>query len=145
MGETVLIITEDGQARRAAETLLRAAGLAVLLARDAAAACDILTCEGAAIVVLDLTFPQTKGFEVLRRLRGRFETRVPLAQPGVIVLSDWTESAVERLAVGLGADAFLRKPVAARELLATVQQLMRGGSSARPAAPAADAADAAWL
>lgn len=113
MGDSILIVGGDA----GTETFLRTRGLHVLSAIDAAAACDILSCEGVAVVVLDLTFPDTKGFEILRRLRGRFETRVLPAQPRVVVLADWTESAIERLAVGLGADVFLRKPVALPELL----------------------------
>jgi len=112
-----ILIVGSASGASAAEPFLRACGTHVLLATDAGAACDILACEGAAVVVLDLTFPDTKGFEILRRLRGRFETRLLPTQPRVVVLADWTESAIEHLAVGLGADVFLRKPVAPRELL----------------------------
>jgi CheY-like chemotaxis protein len=122
--DTVLIVGTDVNARTTAETLLRARGLHTLSATDATDACDILSCEGAAVVVLDLTFPDTKGFEVLRRLRGRFETRALPTQPSVVVVADWPESAVERLAVGLGADAFLRKPVAPDEFLSAVERFL---------------------
>jgi len=39
-------------------------------------------------------------------------------------MADWAESAVERLAVGLGADVFLRKPIAPRVLLTIVERLV---------------------
>lgn len=124
MKDSILIVGDDVKRRRAAATLLQLRGMHVLSAADATVACDILSCEGAAVVVLDLTFPDTKGFEVLRRLRGRFETRVLPTQPRVVVLADWPESAVERLAVGLGADAFLSKPVAPREFLRVIEQFL---------------------
>jgi DNA-binding response OmpR family regulator len=123
MKDTVLILGQDAQARLISRTLLRARNLHVLAIADATQACDLICCEGAAVVVLDLTFPDTKGLEVLRRLRGRFETRTLPMQPRVIVVADWAESALERLAVGLGADAFLRKPVAPRDLVAVVDRL----------------------
>ena len=122
MKDTVLIVGRDANARTIARTL-RARGLHIRSITDALEACDVICCEGAAVVVLDLTFPDTKGLEVLRRIRGRFETRVLPTQPRVIVMADWTESAVERLAIGLGADVFLPKPVVSRNLLAVVDQL----------------------
>jgi DNA-binding response OmpR family regulator len=124
MKDTVLIVGEDANARAIAETLRWAGNLHALWTTDATEACDIICCEGAAVVVLDLTFPDTKGLELLRRLRGRFETRILPTQPHVIVVADWGESAVERLAVGLGADVFLRKPLAPRELLACIDQMV---------------------
>ena len=133
MKDSILIVGDDVNRRSAAATLLHLRGMHVLSATDATAACDILSCEGAAVVVLDLTFPDTKGFEVLRRLRGRFETRVLPTQPRVVVLADWAESAVERLAVGLGADAFVRKPVAPRELLSAIEQFLPPADTPRAA------------
>jgi len=130
MKDTVLIVGRDANARAVARTL-RARGLHILSLTDAMEACDVICCEGAAAVVLDLTFPDTNGLEVLRRLRGRFETRILPTQPRVIVMADWTESAVERLAVGLGADAFLRKPVVPRRLIAVLDRLL---AAAAPAA-----------
>ena len=138
MRDSVLIVGDDLTGRSASETLLRLHGIHVLSAPSAATACDMLSCEGAAVVVLDLTFPDTKGFEVLRRLRGRFETRVLPTQPRVVVMADWTESAIERLAVGLGADTFLRKPVAPRELLSAVERFLPAMDEA-PAALAVNA------
>ena len=102
MKDTVLIVGRDAHARAIARTLLWARNLHVLSTTDPTEACDVICCEGASVVVLDLTFPDTKGLELLRRLRGRFETRVLPAQPRVIVVADWGESAVERLALGLG-------------------------------------------
>src|SRR5258708_6449446 len=83
MTDTVLIIDEDANARIIAETLLRTRGLHVLAATDATQACDIICCEEVAVVVLALTVADTRGLEVLRRLRGRFETRMLPTQPRV--------------------------------------------------------------
>ena len=124
MKNTVLIVGESVSAGSSTDASLRARGLHILRTMDATEACDILCCEGAAVVVLDVTFPDTRGFEVLRRLRGRFETRILPSQPSVVVMADWAESAVERLAVGLGADVFLRKPITPREFVTVVERLV---------------------
>jgi len=91
---------------------------------DPTEGCDILACEGALVVVLDLTFPETRGLDLLRRLHGRFETRLLLTQPSVVVMTDWFESAVEHLAVDLGAVTFLRKPVSPGDFLSAVERLL---------------------
>ncbi len=122
MENTILVIDEDANARIIAETLLRARGLHVLAVTDAVEACDILCCEGAAVVVLGL-LPGTRGVEILRRLRGRFATQTFRTEPRIVVMADWAEPAVERLAFALGADAFLRKPLAPGEFLTVVEQL----------------------
>ena len=123
MKDTVLIVGDDANARLIASTLVGSRNAHVLRITDPTEACDVMCCEGAAVVVLDLTFTGTKGLELLRRLRGRFDTRLLPTQPHVIVVADWVESAVERLAVGLGASAFLRKPVTAHDLLAVFNDL----------------------
>jgi CheY-like chemotaxis protein len=129
MTDTVLIVDEDVNARIIAETLLRSRGLHVLAATDAAAACDIMCCEGVAVVVLALALADTRGLEVLRRLRGRFETRTLPTQPRVVVVADWAEPAVERLAVGLGADAVLRRPLSPAEFIHLIERLVAENSS----------------
>jgi two-component system, OmpR family, phosphate regulon response regulator PhoB len=128
MTDTVLIVDEDVNARIIAETLLRARGLHVLAATDAEEACDIICCEGVAVVVLALDVADTRGLEVLRRLRGRFETRTLPAQPRVVVVADWAEPAVERLAIGLGADAFVRRPVSPAQFIQLIERLVAEGS-----------------
>jgi CheY-like chemotaxis protein len=131
---TILVIDEDVNARIVAETLLRARGLHVIGVADAVEACDILCCEGAAVVVLGL-LPGMRGIDILRRLRGRFTTQTFRTEPRIVVVADWPEPAVERLAFALGADAFLSKPFTPGEFLTTIEQ--PGAAPRRPSGCAA--------
>jgi CheY-like chemotaxis protein len=121
--DTILVVDEDVNARIVAETLLRARGLHVIGVADAVEACDILCCEGAAVVVLAL-LPGMRGMDILRRLRGRFTTQTFRTEPRIVVVTDWPEPAVERLAFALGADAFLSKPLVPGEFLDVIEQLL---------------------
>ena len=124
MCRTVLIVDEDVNAQIVAETLLRLRDLPVRLAGDGMEACDIVQHEDIAVVVLDLSLPGMNGFEVLRRLRSRFETpRLPTA-PRIVVVTDRHEPEVERFARRLGADAVLHKPLAPDQLIRTVEKLV---------------------
>lgn len=124
MKDGVLIIDEDVNARIIAETLLGTRGLHVRAASDGNEAYELIRREGAAVVLLDLALRGMNGLEVIRRLRGRFESLPLPSQPRIVVVSDRTEPEVERFALRLGADAFLRKPVAPARLIDTVEKLL---------------------
>jgi CheY-like chemotaxis protein len=129
---TVLIVDDDVNAQIIAETLLRLRGLRVSLAGDGIEACDLVGQENFAVVVLDLNLPGMNGFELLRRLRGRFGSLRLSAEPRVLALTSRHEPEVEDFARRLGADAFLRKPLAPGQFVRTVERLV--GSKAPQAA-----------
>jgi len=125
---TILIVDEDVNAQIIAETLLRLREFGVRVARDGTEACDILRHEDIAVVVLDASVPGMNAFELLRRLRGRFGP-LPLAtKPRILVVADRQEPEVERFALRLGADAFLRKPLAPAQFIKSVQELAEGAA-----------------
>lgn len=123
MERTVLIADDDVNAQIIAETLLRLRGLQVRRAVDGAEACDIVRHEDVAVVVLDLNLPGMNGFELLRRLQGRFGAPPLPTNPRILVVADRQEPEVERFVTRLGADAFLRKPLAPAQFLKTVEEL----------------------
>jgi len=67
------------------------------------------------VIVLDVMMPQTDGWEVLGRLRQH-----PLTSHVPIVVC--TIMAQEELALSLGADAFIRKPVTRQDFLAALDR-----------------------
>lgn len=125
---TVLIADEDVNAQIIAETLLRLRGLRVLVAADGAEVCDYVRDEDVAVVVIDLSLPGMNGFELLRRLRGRFGPAPLGREPRILAVTNRGEPEVERFARRLGADAFLRKPLVPRQFIATVEQLVGGAA-----------------
>ena len=129
---TVLIADDDVNAQIIAETLLRLRGLEVRRALDGAEACDIVRRENIAAVVLDLNLPGMNGFELLRRLQGRFGPPPFPANPRILVVANRREPEVERFVLRLGADAFLRKPLAPAQFIKTVEELV--GNAAPQAA-----------
>lgn len=94
-------------------------GYAVDLARDGAAALDLLGVATIDLVVLDVMLPKVDGMEVCRRMRSGGD-RTP-----VLMLT--ARDAVEDRVRGLdtGADDYLVKPFAFTELLARVRALSR--------------------
>jgi PAS domain S-box-containing protein len=78
------------------------------------------------LILLDLHLPDVPGEEVLRRLRAEPRTA---AVPIVVVSADATPKSIERL-LGMGADAYLTKPLNVKLFLSTLERLLAG--RARP-------------
>ena len=73
------------------------------------------------VVVLDLMLPGVSGYEVLRELRQRQETR----DVGVILLTARREESDRIKGLSLGADDYLTKPFSPQELTMRVAALLR--------------------
>ena len=124
MDPTVLIADDDVNAQIIAETLLHLRGFRVRRTADGAEACDIVGREEIALVVLDLSLPGMNGFELLRRLRGRFGPLPLASEPRILAVTSRQDPEIERFALRLGANAFLRKPLGSLDFIRTVEQLV---------------------
>jgi len=103
---------------------LRDAGLAVDVAHDGAAALTQADLTGYDVIVLDRDLPAVHGDQVCRKLAGRSARILMLtAAAGLDDRVDGLE---------LGADDYLGKPFAFRELVARVRALGRRAPSAPP-------------
>jgi PAS domain S-box-containing protein len=122
---TILFVDDDAGNRQTMGYFLNQAGYRVL---EAATGEETLALSrdssGARIdlVILDVNLPDINGFEVCRRLKQQPETRSMsvLHMSAVYVGSGDRSHGLEE-----GADGYLIKPVEPRELLATVQALLR--------------------
>ena len=90
----------------------------VLVAKDGQEAIDILEGdEDFALILLDLQLPKVDGHDVLRFIRSRTR-RIPVV---VLTSSDEDRDIVE--SYDLGANSYVRKPVAFDEFLEATRQL----------------------
>lgn len=101
----------------------------VVVARDGAEALDYLFGAGAyasrdtsvmpQVILLDLKLPKVDGLEVLRRLRA--DERTKLLPVVVLTSSDEERDIID--SYGLGANSYVRKPVAFTQFSEAVRQL----------------------
>jgi signal transduction histidine kinase/DNA-binding response OmpR family regulator len=115
-GRRILLADDNGDMRSYVARLLRQDGYAVETAEDGAEALAALRRTRPDLLLSDVMMPQLDGFGLLAAVRSDPE----LADLPVILLSARAgeEAAVEGLAAG--ADDYLTKPFAARELLARI-------------------------
>ncbi|HEX8976410.1 MAG TPA: response regulator transcription factor [Solirubrobacteraceae bacterium] len=124
----VLVVDDEPAVRRALERALRLESHDVRLAEDGEQALDVLASEPTDAVILDILMPKLDGLEVCRRLR-KAGDRTPVL---MLTARDAVDDRVEGLDVG--ADDYLVKPFALRELQARLRALLRrsgdsGGSA----------------
>jgi len=124
----ILIVEDERTLREGLTDLLSAAGHDVVAHERGRPAVDCGTREAFDLVLLDLMLPDLDGVEVCRRLRR--------ARPSLPILMLTARGSEDDKVAGLeaGADDYLTKPFAVRELLARIQALGRR-ATAVPAEP----------
>lgn len=75
------------------------------------------------LLVLDLRMPGLDGFEVCRRIKGEAATRATK----VLAITAYPEGSAREKAFESGADAFLTKPFALKDLKVQVRRLLKPG------------------
>src|SRR5205085_60067 len=115
----VLVVDDEPAVRRALERALRMEHYDVSLAADGQEALDSIATGSPDAIVLDIAMPRLDGLEVARRVR-RAGDRTP-----ILMLT--ARDAIEDRVVGLdvGADDYLVKPFALKELQARLRALLR--------------------
>jgi two-component system response regulator MprA len=115
----VLVVDDEPAVRRALERALRLDRFDVDLAADGEEALDALAKAPPDAVILDIGLPKLDGLEVTRRMRQAGD-RTPIL---MLTARDAIDDRVEGLDVG--ADDYLVKPFALRELQARLRALLR--------------------
>jgi len=115
----ILVVDDEPAVRTSLERALSLEGYDVQLAADGAAALDHLAAEPPDAVVLDVSMPGLDGLEVCRRMRQAGD-RTPVL---MLTARDAVDDRVEGL--DAGADDYLVKPFALRELRARLRALLR--------------------
>ena len=120
MTATILIADDEPNILISLEFLLKRAGYQVSLARDGQAALDAILRDRPALVLLDVMMPKKTGLEVCQAVRA------DEACNGVRILMLTAKGRDTDVAKGLalGADAYLTKPFATKELVQKVKDLL---------------------
>jgi DNA-binding response OmpR family regulator len=102
------------------EYLLKREGYTVVIARDGQEAIDAITREQPDLVLLDVMMPKKNGFEVCQEVRA-LDT---LQSTKILMLTAKGRDTDVAKGLALGADAYMTKPFATRELVQKVAQML---------------------
>lgn len=114
---TVLVVDDEENIREAIAFTLRREGFEVLEAETGHQAVE-QAVHNPDVVVLDIMLPGIDGLEVLRRLRAN--SNVP-----VLMLSAKGDEIDRVVGLEIGADDYITKPFAMRELIARIRAIVR--------------------
>jgi EAL domain-containing protein (putative c-di-GMP-specific phosphodiesterase class I)/ActR/RegA family two-component response regulator len=115
--ESVLVADDAADVRQLARMSLTAAGFEVEEAVDGAAAVAMARWLNPSAVVLDVSMPDMSGIEVCRLLRADPDT----AGCTVVMLTTHDEASDKAAAFSAGADEYIVKPFAPRDLVSRVR------------------------
>ena len=124
MNETIsiLVVDDDPNVLLATARLLRSARYNVFEAETGSACLSVVRERKPDLILLDVHLPDTSGYEVCRQIKadeGLQQSYVVLLS-GSMISSDNQSEGLE-----IGADGYLTRPIANRELLARVQAMVR--------------------
>lgn len=125
----ILIVEDDREIRGLIARLLKSSEFRVSTASDGREMDRILADSRIDLIVLDVMLPHEDGLSICRRLRA--QTRLP-----IVMVSARGDELDRVLGLELGADDYLVKPFASRELLARVRAVLRRSSGAQEEAVA---------
>jgi DNA-binding response OmpR family regulator len=120
MSQKILVADDEPNIVISLEYLLKREGYTVSVARDGQEALDMIVRELPDLVLLDVMMPKKTGFEVCQ------EVRLNEALQGIKILMLTAKGRDTDVVKGmaLGADAYMTKPFATRELVQKVAQML---------------------
>ena len=120
MAERILIVDDEPNIVLSLEFLLQSEGYEIAIAQNGSDALQQAATFRPHLVVLDVMLPVIDGFEVCRQLRAD-----PL-QRGIRILLLTARGRATEIQRGMdeGANAYITKPFATRDLVAKVRQLL---------------------
>lgn len=138
-GFTVLMVDDDPDVLELSVRGLEGAGFKVLAAASGEECLEVAAREKPDLILLDVVMPGLDGMEVCRRLKAD-----PGMEKSLVALASGVRTGAEDQAGGMaaGADAYIPRPLLARELVARVEILLlkremdeRAGSQGAPSPP----------
>jgi DNA-binding response OmpR family regulator len=120
MSHKVLIADDEPNIVISLEYLMKRAGYEVLVARDGQEAIDAIRRERPRLVLLDVMMPKKSGYDVCQELRADEELKGTLV---LMLTAKGRDTDIDK-GLGVGADAYMTKPFATKELVAKVADML---------------------
>ncbi len=116
--EHILIVDDDAEIRTLIEAYLEDQGYSVSTASNGRTMRHVMATREVDLVILDLVMPGEDGLTLTRYLRDN-------SSVGIIILTGKGDTVDRVVGLEMGADDYLGKPFAMRELLARIRSVSR--------------------
>ena len=120
MNKKILVIEDDPGSLRLTQYILEHNDYEVIAASNGLEGLRKARSESPDLVIMDIMLPGIDGFEICYNLRAEPQT----AQLPILMLSAKAREADKDIALKVGADDYITKPVGASEILSKVENLL---------------------
>jgi DNA-binding response OmpR family regulator len=120
MTKKVLIADDEANIVISIEFLMKREGFSVFVARDGEEALAKVRSERPDLVLLDVMMPKKNGYEVCQAIKGDPE----IAATRILMLTAKGRDTEVAKGLAIGADAYMTKPFATRDLVAKARELL---------------------
>ncbi len=127
----ILLVDDEPSIVKMVGKRLEVEGFEVLIALDGQTGLAKAQSEQPDLIILDLMLPKFNGYEVCTMLKQ--DTRHQ--QIPILIFTAKTQEKDEKMATGCGADAFIRKPFVAQELVEKIRTLLAARHESEGAQP----------
>lgn len=123
MTKRILIADDEPNIVISLDFLMKREGFEVAVANDGEAALEYIRQKMPDLVLLDVMLPKKNGFEVCQQIKGNPQ----LQSIKVLMLTAKGRDTEVAKGLALGADAYVTKPFATKDLVAQVKKLLENG------------------
>ncbi len=118
---TILVVDDEASQRLLLARILQARGYEVIEAADGRAGLDQYYRHLPAVVICDILMPEVDGLELISALRGA-HVQAPII--ATLAIDDFQAPLLLEVALQMGADATVLKPLEAERVLETVGSVL---------------------
>jgi len=119
--KTVLVIEDNLEIRENTAEILELAGYKVITADNGEQGLSIVARENPDIVLCDILMPGINGYQVMKEIR---DNPLTAGIPFIYVTASAEKTDV-KLAMGLGANGYVRKPFDIQELMEAIEDVTK--------------------
>ena len=127
----VLFVEDDAMNRRVVRDMLTVARAEMLEAEDAVVGLRMIDEQDFDVILMDLRMPGMNGFEAIRHIRDRKDSKASL--PVIVVTAD-TGVRIREDCLECGADDVIMKPVAMKSLFDAIGRIVVAAAKRKAAA-----------
>lgn len=118
MSSLILVVDDDSELRNIYRHALERAGYSTIEAANGIEALQAIETESPALVIMDMAMPKMGGHELLQEMRNHPQ----MSHLPVVIITARPEH--EEIALELGAERFLLKPVSTNLIVAVLDEIL---------------------
>ncbi len=118
----ILIVDDKKESLYTLKILLKRSGYEVIQASNGIEALERIKSEHPDMIITDILMPKMDGFQLCRKVK---EDKKLKRIPFVFYTATYTDPKDEEFALSLGAERFIRKPVASEKFIAILKEIIK--------------------